>query len=126
MSEQTKEQSDGNDLETGEQWRLYVDGASNAKGSGVGMVFITPEGAVIERAVSLGFNASNNEAEYEALLSGLRMAKDLGIVWMKAHCDSQLVANQLTGEYAARDERMAAYVAEAQCLIREIGDVMII
>ncbi|KAJ8648881.1 hypothetical protein MRB53_001904 [Persea americana] len=70
MSEQAKEWLDGNDLKTDEQWRLYVDGASNAKGSGAGVVFVTPEGAVIERVMSLGYNASNNEAEYEALLSG--------------------------------------------------------
>ena len=98
MSEQAKEQLEVNDLETGEQLHLYVAGASNAKSSGAGMVFITPEGAIIERAVTLGFNASNNEAEYEALLAGLRMAKDLGKTRLKVHCDSQLVANQLTRE----------------------------
>ena len=65
-----------------------MDGAFNAKGSSAGMVFITPKGAVIERVVSLGFNTSNNEAEYEALLSGLRMNKDLGIMRLKVHYDS--------------------------------------
>ena len=79
MSEQAKEQLDGNDLEIGEQWRLYVDGASNSNGLAAGVVFITLEGAVIERAMTLGFNESNNEAEYEALLFGLRMDRDLGI-----------------------------------------------
>ena len=61
----------------------------------------------------LGFNETNNEAEYEALLSGLWMARELGIMQLIVHCDSQLVANQLTGEYTTRDDRMAAYVAEA-------------
>ena len=79
----------------------------------------------MERAVTLGFAASNNEAEYEALLSGLRTAKELGIKQLVVHCDSQLVANQLNGEYTARDDRMIAYVKEAQRLIQEIGEVMV-
>ena len=53
------------------------------------MVLITTEGAVTERAVTLRLNASNNEAEYEALLSGLRMAKENGIMQLIVQCDSQ-------------------------------------
>jgi hypothetical protein len=52
-------------------WKLFVDGASNMKGAGAGAVLISPEGLVLEQAVRLGFLASNNEAEYEALLMGL-------------------------------------------------------
>ena len=66
-----------------EEWQLYVDGASNSQGSGAGMVFITPKGAMIERAVTL-----NNEAEYEALPSELRTAKELRIKRLIVHCDS--------------------------------------
>ena len=72
----------------------------------------------MEMAVTLGFAASNNEAEYEALLSRLRTAKELRIKQLIVHCDSQLVANQSNGEYAARDDRMIAYVKEAQRLIQ--------
>lgn len=64
---------------------------------GAGMVVITSEGIVIERAMTLGFIASNNEAEYGALLLGLETAKDLRIRRLTVHRDSQLVANQLTG-----------------------------
>ena len=49
-------------------WKVYVDGAANQRGSGVGLVLITPERATIEKALRLGFSATNNEAEYEALL----------------------------------------------------------
>ena len=77
------------------------------------MVFITPERAMMERVVTLGFAASNNEAEYKALLSKLRTAKELRIKHLIVHCNSQLVANQLNGEHAARDDRMIAYVKEA-------------
>ncbi|KAJ8640007.1 hypothetical protein MRB53_016701 [Persea americana] len=77
------------------------------------MVFITPEGIVIESAGTLGFTTLNNEAEYEALLSELRTAEELEIKRLIIHCDSQLVANQLTREHAASDDRMVAYVGEA-------------
>lgn len=72
------------------------------------MVLIMLERAVIERVVTLGFDASNNEAKYEALLSWLRMVWELGIRQLMVHCNSQLIANQLIGEYAARDDWMAA------------------
>ena len=58
----------------------------------------------MERAVTLGFTASNNEAEYEALLSVLRTVKELGTRRLIVHRDSQFVANQLNGEYAIRDD----------------------
>lgn len=86
-----------NSLDDDKEWQLFVDGASNSRGSGAGMVFITLEGTIIEIAMTLGFAASNNEAEYEALLLGLRTAKDLKIKRLTVHYDSQLAANQLTG-----------------------------
>ncbi|CAL8990953.1 unnamed protein product, partial [Prunus brigantina] len=60
-------------------WQLCVDGTSNQKGAGAGVVIITTDGTLLEQAVTLGFPASNNEAEYEALLAGLRLAKELAI-----------------------------------------------
>ena len=122
MKQSRKEE---NDQDTREERQLYVDGASNSQGSGAGMVFITPEGAMMEKALTLGFVALNNEAEYEALLSGLRTAKELGIKQLIVHCDSQLVANQLNEEYAARDDRMIAYIKETQRLIQETGEVVV-
>ena len=54
-------------------WKVYVDDAANQRGSGVGLVLITPEGATIEKSLRLGFSATNNEAEYEALMQGMAM-----------------------------------------------------
>ena len=54
-------------------WKVYVDGATNHKGSGVGLVMISPERIIIEKSLRLGFLATNNEAEYEALLVGMTM-----------------------------------------------------
>ena len=57
------------------RWCIYVDGASNTKGSRVGIVMISPEGVRLEKSLRLAFHASNNEAEYEALISSLRVAQ---------------------------------------------------
>uniref|UniRef100_A0A2N9EUX0 Uncharacterized protein n=1 Tax=Fagus sylvatica TaxID=28930 RepID=A0A2N9EUX0_FAGSY len=101
------------------KWELFVDGASNSKGSGAGIVLISPEGLVLEQAVRLKFSASNNEAEYEAMLIGLRTANKLGANHLQIFCDSQLVANQISGEYQARDDRMSAYLTVARTLLAE-------
>ena len=54
-------------------WRVYVDGASNQRGAGLGLVLISPDGVIIEKSLRLGLSATNNEAEYEALLMGMSM-----------------------------------------------------
>jgi hypothetical protein len=64
-------------------WQLYVDGASNTHGSGVGLILITPhtgspDTSRLESALRFNFRASNNEAEYEALMAGLRLARHMG------------------------------------------------
>ena len=100
--------SDTNSVPT--EWKLFVDGASNAMGSGAGVVLISPEGLIMEQAVRLNFLASNNESEYEALLIGLKCARKLGADRLRVFFDSQLVVNQISGEYQARDERMALYL----------------
>ena len=54
-------------------WEVHVDGASNQKGSGVGLVLMSPEKVVIKKSLRLNFPATNNEAEYETLLEGMAM-----------------------------------------------------
>ena len=103
-------------------WTLYVDGAANSKGSGLGIVLISPEGELLEQAVRLGFEASNNEAEYEALLHGLRATKRLGADSLTIHCDSQLIVNQLKGEYMAKNKRMVAYRDLAKSLLKDFRE----
>ena len=60
------------------QWKVYVDGAANQKGSGVGLVLISPKKLIIDKSLRLGFSATNNEAEYEALLEGMSMVQRMG------------------------------------------------
>ena len=54
-------------------WRAYVDSAANQRGFGVGLVVVSPKKIIIEKSLRLGFSATNNEAEYEALLMGMAM-----------------------------------------------------
>ena len=60
-------------------WRLSVDGAANAQGSGAGLIFTSPDGIDIEYALRFGFRASNNEAEYEVVIAGLNLAHSMEV-----------------------------------------------
>lgn len=80
---------------------------------------------MLEQAVRLGFIASKNESEYEALIMGLKKAKLLGVQNLVIHCDSQLMANQLTRKYAARNLRMNAYIRLAQKLFKSFKSAYI-
>lgn len=90
-------------------WMLYVDSFSTNKFSGGGIILVTLEGIELEYAIRFEFKVTNNEAEYEALLTRLRLARALGAKQMKVNSDSQLVVGQVLGEYAARDEWMKQY-----------------
>jgi ribonuclease HI len=105
---------------------LFVDGVSNSKGLGAGIVLVSPERLVLEQAVRLKFSASNNEAEYEALLICLRSARKLGASHLQVFCDSQLVANQISGEYQVRDERMLAYLLLVRSLLVEFESIHVV
>ncbi|KAM2939235.1 hypothetical protein FF1_038931 [Malus domestica] len=99
-------------------WSLYVDGSSNQQGCVAGLVLTTPDKVAIEYALRFKFKALNNEAEYEALLAGLRLAKHLGVKRIDIFSDSQLVVNQVTNNFDAKDSSMAAYMAQTQLLLK--------
>ena len=92
------------------QWKVYVDGAANQKGSGVGLVLISPEKLIVEKSLRLGFLATNNEAEYEALLEEMSMVQRMGGKSATMFSDSKLVVSQVKGELEARDERIQGYL----------------
>ena len=72
-----------------------MDSASSSLGVKAGIIIITPEGIRLKHSFRLGFRASNNEVEYEALLTGLRVVLDLGAQEVEVYSDSQLVVNQV-------------------------------
>ncbi|KAM1328988.1 hypothetical protein ACFX2F_013197 [Malus domestica] len=89
-----------------------VDIVSTPKevGCGAGLVLTTPNKVAMKYALRFKFKASNNEAEYEALLASLRLAKHLGVKRIDIFSDSQLVVNQVTNNFDAKDSSMAAYI----------------
>ena len=95
---------------------MYVDGAANQRGSGVGLILVSPEKTIIEKSLRLGFLATNNEAEYEALLQGMAMVQKMGGKVVEMFSDSRLVVGQVKGELEARDARMQEYLSHVKCL----------
>ncbi|KAL0411872.1 UNVERIFIED_CONTAM: hypothetical protein Slati_3776900 [Sesamum latifolium] len=91
---------------------LHVDGSSTAQGSGAGIVITTPQGEDLEFAIKFDFKASNNEAEYEALVIGLRMAHETGAKHLLAYSDSQLVVKQVEGTYEAKEEKEGIHILQ--------------
>ncbi|XP_050877934.1 uncharacterized protein LOC127081757 [Lathyrus oleraceus] len=97
--------------ESAHKWTIFVDGASNTSGSGAGIILENEEGILIEVSLALAFPTSNNQAEYEAFLAGLRLAEDLGAKEVKISTDSQLVASQVRGEYRAKNDNLLEYLS---------------
>ncbi|KAL0356076.1 UNVERIFIED_CONTAM: Ribonuclease HI [Sesamum radiatum] len=93
-------------------WLLHVDGSSTTQGSGAGIVITTPQGEDLEFAIKFGFKASNNEAEYEALVVGMRMAHEIGARRLLAYSDSQVIVKQVKGAYEAKEEKMIQYLQQ--------------
>ena len=73
------------------RWVLSVDGSSNQQGSGIGVNLEGPDGLLIEQALRFAFKANNNQAEYEALIVGMLLAKEMGAKGLLAKSDSLLV-----------------------------------
>ena len=97
-------------------WEVYVDGATNQRGSGVELVLVSPEKITIEKSLRLGFSAMNNEAKYEALLMGMMMVQKMGGKTVKVYLDSRLVVGQVRGELEARDPRMQEYLSQVRSI----------
>ena len=97
-------------------WELYVDGAANQRGSGVGLVLVSPKRITIEKSLRLNFLATNNEAEYEALLMGMMMVQKMGGKAVKVFSDSKLVMGQVRGDLEARDSRMQEYLCQIKII----------
>jgi len=71
---------------------------------------LPPKGSIIKQSFTLGFPTTNNEAEYEAVITGLRIAATFGIIGLEVHSDSTLVVCQVNKQYTAKHERIKAYL----------------
>uniref|UniRef100_A0A2N9J4D3 Uncharacterized protein n=1 Tax=Fagus sylvatica TaxID=28930 RepID=A0A2N9J4D3_FAGSY len=108
------------------KWEVEIDGSSVKGAGGVGIVFKTPEGHLLKHSVLLQYPTTNNEAEYEALLTGLRIARELGATTLRVQSDSQLIVGQVNGEYEAKEDRMAKYLNLVRNTIRWFDEVTLV
>ncbi|XP_074363199.1 uncharacterized protein LOC141703637 [Apium graveolens] len=104
-------------------WSLYVDGASNGDGAGAGIELISPEAHKIRRATHLAFHATNNDAEYEALINGLKLALEMKVENLNVFSDSMIVVYQINGGYQAKGPRTELYLKCAQRIIARFNEV---
>ena len=77
---------------------------------------ISPDGITLEKSLRLGFSATNNKAEYEALLAGLTAMQKLGGKVIRAYCDSKLIVGQVRGDFEAKDPRTLWYLNQVKRL----------
>ncbi|XP_015966629.1 uncharacterized protein LOC107490371 [Arachis duranensis] len=111
--------------ETGIRWRLYVDGASNQTSGGAGIILESPARVVYEQSIKFEFPVSNNQAEYEALLGGLDLAKKVGATRLEICSNSQVVTSQVNGSYQARDSLLQKYLEKVKELSKPFEEVTI-
>src|SRR3954465_14470584 len=89
---------------------MFFDGSKRQQGAGAGVILISPKGSKLRYVLQINFsNASNNEAEYEALLHGMRMAKACGTTRLSIYGDSNLVVQQAMRDCDALADNMMAY-----------------
>ena len=96
---------------------MYFDGATDREGAGAGIVFLTPEGDVLPYAFTLTQLCSNNEAKYQALILGLKMAVDIKQLRLEVYGDSKLIINQLLNIYEVRKPELVPYYNYATQMI---------
>ncbi|XP_072060248.1 uncharacterized protein [Arachis hypogaea] len=103
-------------------WSLYVDGSSNKAGSGAGIILESDQGTQIELSLKFEFPTSNNQVEYEALLVGLKLDKEVRAQRLTIFSDSQIVTSQIDGSYQAKDPTMKKYLDKTKEELESFGE----
>ncbi|KAI4351382.1 hypothetical protein L6164_005752 [Bauhinia variegata] len=109
--------------EKSNRWKMYFDGAMNIHESGAGAVVISPEGKQFPVAIKLKFECTNNMAEYEACIQGLKAAIDLKIKILDVFGDLALIIYQVKGEWQTRDPKLIPYQKFLTELIEEFDNI---
>ena len=102
-----------------------MDGATNAQGSGASLILTSPYGIDVEYAIRFGFQASNNEAEYEAFIAGLNLAHSMEADQLEESNDSQLLVKQIEDYYEARGKKMILYLKKVRELLKKFIRVQV-
>ncbi|XP_072076772.1 uncharacterized protein [Arachis hypogaea] len=107
------------------RWKLHVDGASNQMFGGAGIILESPIRVVYEQSVKFEFPVSNNQAEYEAFLGGLLLAREVEATRVEVCSDSQVITLHINGTYQARDSLLQKYLEKVKKLSEEFDEVMV-
>ncbi|XP_015949005.1 uncharacterized protein LOC107473924 [Arachis duranensis] len=107
------------------RWKLHFDGASNQTFEGAGIILENSVGVAYEQSIRFEFLISNNQAEYEALIGGLILAKEVGASKVEVSSDSQIVTSQINGNYQARDTLLQKYLEKVKELCKSFEEVII-
>ncbi|XP_014499249.1 uncharacterized protein LOC106760312 [Vigna radiata var. radiata] len=99
-------------------WNLNVDGSSDRRGAGAGIVLEGPNGNLVEQAIFFTFQLSNNQAKYEALISGLLLAAELNVQHLECRMDSHLVVGHINGTFQVKDNQLLRYYHKVSDLIK--------
>ncbi|XP_048133349.1 uncharacterized protein LOC125314611 [Rhodamnia argentea] len=108
---------------TREKWVMYFDGAVNLSGSGTGRSLISPDGQHYPRAAKLLFPCTNNIAEYEACILGLRVAVEMEIRRPQVYGDSALIFLRTEGKWKTRDPKLIPYHEFSEDIIEEFDEI---
>jgi ribonuclease HI len=103
-------------------WKLFFDGLACREGQGVGIVLISPRGAIFEQSVHLEYFCTNNQAEYEAILLGLQVPSSMGMKHVEAFGDSLLIMQQIVGTFQCLDGSLNAYIDKCLEIIALFND----
>jgi ribonuclease HI len=106
-------------------WPLFFDGSSCGKGGGVGILLISPRGEMFEFVVPIQPTATNNQAEYEALLRGIQYLKEAKAISVEIFGDSELVIKQLNGQYECRNDILGNYYEECKEILKSFQLVIL-
>ncbi|GAA0185114.1 hypothetical protein LIER_32402 [Lithospermum erythrorhizon] len=106
------------------EWSLHVDGARNDKGAGAGVLITGPQGIIMEYALRFEFPTTNNEAEYEAMIIGLKLVKYLDITEVLVTGYSKLVRDQVQGKCLVKSDLLKIYHSKVVSLTQGFARII--
>nr|KYP61307.1 Retrovirus-related Pol polyprotein from transposon 17.6 [Cajanus cajan] len=106
-------------------WTMRVDGSSNGQGSGAGIILESPSGITLEQSLRFDFWASNNQAEYEALLAGMRLVAEMGVRKIICWTDSKVVTEQVNDNFQVKDPNLLKYYHLFQGMSNQFEEIQV-